>query len=499
MREDKGQEKSMIVIGGGIAGLSCGIYSQLNGYKVQIVDLHTKPGGQCTAWKRKGFRFDYCLHWVVGTARGPFFDIWRETGALTKDVEIVDHEVSAKFIDENGETFYLYTDVERWEQYLIALAPDDRIPIRKMCKAMRKTFVLDPFANPPGMRSATEVLSKVKMLPLLSIWMKHSKQATRDYFVKLGFKNEKLLRFFNALYAEEDFSAVVFLMMLAWFGQKNAGYPMGGSEPFTARMAQRFRELGGEFVLGKRAEEILVDHGKAVGVRLESDELLHADYVVSAADGYNTIYGLLGGRFVTPQITDAYDNWKLFSPFVQASFGLNKVYDTDSVTQFFMAKGRRIGVTTLESGYSVMNYSFDKTMAPEGKSVMVMRFDSPWDLWKDMDQESYLEEKKLVEKQCMELLEALFPGISNETEVVDVATPRTGVRYTGVWQGAYEGFLPSSRNLGKSIDMTLPGLENFYMAGQWLYPGGGVPPAGQSGKWVAQKICKRDKRKFRVQ
>ena len=53
-----------------------------------------------------------------------------------------------------------------------------------------------------------------------------------------------------------------------------------------------------------------------------------------------------------------------------------------------------------------------------------------------------------------------------------------------------------SMGLGNSIDKTLPGLDGFYMIGQWVEPGGGLPPAAQSGRNVTQIICKRDKRKF---
>jgi phytoene dehydrogenase-like protein len=55
-------EKSIIIIGAGIAGLSAGCYGQMNGYKTQIFEIHDKPGGVCTAWERKGYTFDGCLH-----------------------------------------------------------------------------------------------------------------------------------------------------------------------------------------------------------------------------------------------------------------------------------------------------------------------------------------------------------------------------------------------------------------------------------------------------
>jgi len=54
-------EKSIIIIGAGLAGLSAGCYGQMNGYRTQIFEMHTTPGGLCTSWKRKGYTFDGCI------------------------------------------------------------------------------------------------------------------------------------------------------------------------------------------------------------------------------------------------------------------------------------------------------------------------------------------------------------------------------------------------------------------------------------------------------
>jgi phytoene dehydrogenase-like protein len=128
-----------------------------------------------------------------------------------------------------------------------------------------------------------------------------------------------------------------------------------------------------------------------------------------------------------------------------------------------------------------------------------MRYESPWDLWRNITDEEYKSEKEQIEKDATVLLGKHFPGILDDVEVVDVATPVTDVRYTGVWKGSYEGFLPSSKNLMDNINPALPGLKKFYMAGQWLCPGGGLPPAGQSGKWAVQYICKEEKLRFKTQ
>jgi phytoene dehydrogenase-like protein len=81
-------------------------------------------------------------------------------------------------------------------------------------------------------------------------------------------------------------------------------------------------------------------------------------------------------------------------------------------------------------------------------------------------------------------------------EVTDIASPNTFIRYTGNWQGSYEGFLLTAKNMSQRNLMTLPRLQNFYMAGQWVAPGGGLPAGLITARIVVKKICKRDGKKF---
>lgn len=284
--------------------------------------------------------------------------------------------------------------------------------------------------------------------------------------------------------------------MLGWFNRNNAGYIKGGSYPLAQRMVERYLELGGKISYKKRVDKIIVEQDRARGVRLTDGTLIHADWVISAADGYSTIFSMLEGRYLSKEIDHAYKNWNLFMPFVQVSFGIGKQIPSDSPIILNFSRGQQIGMIPLDFGYSLMNYSYDDTMAPEGKTTLVMRYESPWALWKNLEGEAYRREKERIKVDATACLEQLYPGISQHIEVIDVATPKTDVRYTGVKDGAYEGFMPTRENIMKSLKMTLPGLRNFYMAGQWLIPGGGLPPAAQTGKWVVQLICKNQNRRF---
>ena len=296
-----------------------------------------------------------------------------------------------------------------------------------------------------------------------------------------------------------DFSALAFIMMFAWFNEKNAGYLIGGSLPMAKRMTDKFLKLGGTLRTRQRVTKIIVEKNTAQGVILAEGTEINADYVISAADGHSTIFDMLEGKFMNDKILKAYEKWALFTPIVQVSFGISTGIRSDSPVESWMIKDQMIGRTKTKNGYSLMNYCFDNTMAPKGKTVIVMRYESAWDLWKDISAEEYKAEKENIEKDARMLMEKRFPGISPNIEVVDVATPITDVNYTGVWKGSYEGFMPSSKNLMDNLSSTLPGLKKFYMAGQWLFPGGGLPPAGQSGKWAVQYICKEEKIGFKNQ
>ena len=473
--------------------------ARLNGFDSEIIEMHSVTGGQCTAWDRKGYRFDYCLHWLVGTRKGPFNDIWKETGVLNENVEIIDHEVHTKIFDQDGREFIIYTNLNKWEEYLCKLAPEDTVKIKKMCNDMRKSAFLQPYSDPPGLRKPGQTITSLfKMMPVMILFMKYGRKSCDEYFRKLGFTNETLKSFFNTIYGSRDFSALAFIMMFAWFNQKNAGYLIGGSLPMAKRMTNRYMELGGRLSTRVRVNKIVVENDTAKGVILSDGTEIKADYVISAADGHSTIFDMLGGRYLTKKISNAYKNWELFTPIVQVSFGINKVVDTEVPVETWIIKDQMIGRTRTINGFSIMNYCFDPTMAPEGKSVIVMRFDSPWELWKDIDSGEYKKEKALIERDSRAILEKRYPGISANIEVFDVATPVTDVKYTGVWKGSYEGFMPSSKNLMDNLSPVLPGLKKFYMAGQWLFPGGGLPPAGQSGKWAIQYICKDERRVFRT-
>ena len=130
-------QKTILIIGAGIAGLSAGCYAQMNGYQSHIFELHELPGGLCTAWERKGYTFDGCLHYLFGSGQGqPFNDLWQELGAL-QGRTIINHEEYQRITD-GEKTLMVYADPDRLEQHLCDLSPADAALIRRFCEGVRQ-------------------------------------------------------------------------------------------------------------------------------------------------------------------------------------------------------------------------------------------------------------------------------------------------------------------------------------------------------------------------
>ena len=196
---------------------------------------------------------------------------------------------------------------------------------------MRKSASLEPFALAPELRSPFDYIRILpKMLPVINVVRKFGRLTCQEYFDKLNFKSERIKSIFFSLYGNRDFSALAFIFMLGWFNQKNAGYIKGGSYPLAQRMVEKFEKLGGKLLFSKKAEKIIVENNDAKGVLLTDGTTIPADFVISAADGYSTIFKMLDAKYISKEIDFAYKNWELFTPIVQVSFGVNKSIPTES-------------------------------------------------------------------------------------------------------------------------------------------------------------------------
>lgn len=490
-------QKSIIIIGAGLGGLSAGIYSRMNGFQTSIFEMASHSGGQCASWRRSGYTFDCCIHHLMGCSpKSRLNRIWSEIGALPAKMVYPKECVSAA--DPNGKLFVDYYDPKKLEEELCALAPQDKKVIHEYIEGIR-LFSRHDLMGDIIMGGVPGIL---KNLPLLLKSMKWFKTSMKDFADR--FSDPFLKKAFPLLvYSLPDMPVFMHLVRHACGINGDIAWPQGASRTLVDGIETKYKGLGGSIHYGQRVVKILVRENRAAGVRLEDGTEHFADYVISDADGRKTLLEMLDGKFMDDRLhgycKEPADetNWA-----VHVFLGVNRDLSKEpsSLVQLLDEPVTIAGheLNSLE----MQIYGFDPTFAPSGKGVIKAELVSSYSYWKKLaeNHKDYEAEKQKVASQVIEILEKHFPGITGQVETVDVPTILTWERFMGGTHGFCNGPFKEFgfSSMLHSDDGTVPGLENFYFAGIWATSMGATFMNALSGKKAVQKICKDEKIKFQV-
>jgi phytoene dehydrogenase-like protein len=423
--------KRVIIIGAGISGLCAGSYLQMNGYNTEIFELHNVPGGLCTAWKRKGYTFDFCIHWLVGSSPSDsFYALWNELIDMSR-LQFVNHEVFFQMEDAEGNVLRVFTDVNRLELEMKRVAPEDTGLIEEFIGGVRKFL---PFSY--SVDKAPEVMNPfdgLKMMaripPYFKAFRKWERMTAKEFASRC---NNPLLRSTILHMFSPDTSVFFLLMTLVSMHKKAAGYPIGGSRNFAALIEEKYRTLGGTINYNSKVEKVLVEDGCCKGIQLENGDIHMADIIISAADGYSTIFKLLDGRYVNAKLCGYYggqnENLTVFPSLVFVSLGIARTFDKEPHDLVFPLKKHLVvddSISYRDLPVRILN--FDPTLASAGKTpITVMLGTYNHEFWvklKQDDEEKYIREKERIATEVIEALEGRFGNIKSTIEVTDVSTP----------------------------------------------------------------------------
>ncbi|MHB0937900.1 MAG: phytoene desaturase family protein [Armatimonadota bacterium] len=490
-------QKSIIIIGAGMGGLAAGIYGQLNGFSTQIFEMHALPGGQCAAWKRKGYTFDGCIHHLMGCRPDSrLFKLWEELGAMPRELCTTEDCVSVWAPD--GREFRDYYDPARLRDHLLTLAPADRPVIEHYLRGIELASRRDIgeamiFDGMPGLLRAAPLLWRMRSY--LKPTLKQYAERFTDPLLRAGFPLVE--------YSMPD--APLFLHVMKHANGTTGGikWPAGGALAFARSIEQRYLSLGGQVHYKQKVTRILTEGHRTVGIVLEDGTEVRADYVISNADGRKTIMEMLGGRFTNETIRawcaepDDLTNWA-----VHVFLGVNRDLSKEpSALVMLLEKPMEIAGQACHH-IELQTYGFDPSMAPPGKGVIKAELFSTYSYWKALaaDRARYEEEKERIADTVIGLLEPRFPGLRGQVEAVDVPTLLTWERYMGGTHG-FANMPKKPFNVFKSLsaggmETTLPGLERFHFAGAWATSAGALFMNALSGRVVLQAICKEEGKRF---
>ena len=530
-----GKKPSLIIIGGGISGLSAGCYAAMNGFSVTVLEMHDKPGGCCTSWDRRGYTFDPCISWLNGSGNDnndELSEVWRELNTFDgKTINQVEIFNTVSFDD--GTNIQFYCDPDKLESHLLNISPKDASHIKKYCRYVRdfrKCSRHFPFLKAQGLRNFWDKTRMMyHLLPYMRTFTKTMSTTVEEFAAE--FKHPKLREAFRyiLLDAVKGLPLLPSCINVANAADKNAGVPAGGSLSISRALEKRLLELGGSIRYKTYVEKINIKNDITQGVTLRSGEVMISDFIIGASDGYNQIYNMTGGKYRTDTIDEAFSSFEnspgdIFPGTVCMFLGVDDDYThLPSFSTFILTDEERKSLPGLhESGINVQIRSkLFPDSAPNGKSVIYISFLSDYGYWDSLNKDKktiktspeekskeektnrhtrrkrsveYRKTKKILADKIIQVLEKRQPGLKEKIEYVDLATPLTCQRYTGNRNGSIFGWTPLTTINDKIEDEfcrlkgKLPGLQGFYMAGHWL-GNGGVTRAAHSGRHAIQYIC----------
>ena len=483
----------IIIVGGGVAGLTAGIVARLNGYDAAVCEKHTVAGGNLTGWNRGGYHIDNCIHWLTGT--NPVTDqyrLWVETGALGEGVEVYQADALYTY-ERNGASLALSRDVNRLHADMLALSPSDEREIASFIRAVKAAKTIIEVSAKSNDQKATGP----ELAASLPILLRYHRMTTRE----LGrrFRHPVLQGFTECLFVE-GFGALGLLVAIATFCSDNGGVPCGGSFAMAQRMTERFRSLGGELICGAAVTGIQRRHRRAVGVTLDNGTVIPADDVILAVDPAFAFGQLLDASYMPLPLQKLYDHPRVsrFSSFHCAfACETNDLPFTGEMIFPFSASLQK----KLRSRYLILReYSHEEGFSPKGTALLqTMHYctedECRYFIRLKERPEDYRALKAEFAGEITAMIEARDPQLRGKLRCIDTWTPATYRRFTGADVGSYMGFVFPPKLNPVFMSGKIKGLDNVFLATQWQQVPGGLPVAAKAGEAAVKAIMKRDQKR----
>jgi len=485
------------IIGGGISGLTAGIYAMKAGFDAEIYESHTTAGGLCSGWKRNGYPVAGGVHWLTGVNKNSaLHKMWEDIDAINENTEIYNHDVLVSC--KNEETYHhIYTNLTKLEEEFLSISPEDAEATKELIRAIKIHQGL-----PVPVEKPIDFMEEMEKLIFFLPYMKAEKAfptagiSISDYASR--FSSAVIRELLFSVFPKTDISVQTLFKWLAINCSGDAGFPISGFGAMAQRIKNKFEKLGGKIFFDSKVRKIIVTNRVTTGVELENGTTVSTDYVVSTASP-DVLY------------SDLLDN-EYKDLYFEKRFGSSTDHPTLSLTLipllidmdmskfpkrlFFTPKHAILMNNTEIKHLKINHYGFDSTFCQNGKTLAeVFLHYSEYEYWRDLKASSpqkYKEAKEKIAEHIIAEIEIIYPETQGKIKLLDVATPLTFQRYTSNFRGSYVPFCITPNIEYENHSGVVPGVKNLYLAGQWVFPDGGLPMAAIGGKYAVQRICNQE-------
>ena len=459
---------SLIVVGGGIAGLSTALSWCLtrDARREPVLVLEKEPtvGGCVTTFARKGWRFD-TVQIIPETGDllayfGLEMPLYRYTGHYAR-LFLADPATRRCRI------LPVAADLPDFRNELLRRYPEDH-------RAIRRFFdygegLLEELKH---LKTEPTLLQGVSLLFRCPKIIGQSGRTYRTYLDSFGFRSSELLEFLDIFSSFSGLSGnrcAALLTACAGLTTLHGAYrPEKGFITFPQAMGKRLEELGGDIRTRSRVDEILLEEGRVAGVRCGAD-VYRASRVVCSPDTFRTFGELLGpqdrakmkGRW-SRKLAAARPSPSSFT----IHLGLDESID-------LAGSGFDCGYNVLTTGRDAHEQAFDMwergdylrdenrfhlaVISPSavcgGKPTLIIHVVpaamADWKELRERDYDAYCRRKAEFAQWYIDRVEQyMLPGLRSAVRYMDVATPATYERYLGSTDGANFDMLPVPSNFG---------------------------------------------------
>lgn len=517
-RHEPRDRYDVIVIGAGIGGLFAAARLANSGRRVLVVDRHYVPGGNATLFRRKGYVFDVGLHYIGDAHEGGFFPTALEDCGV-RGLQFRQMDDDLEEVHFPDETFTIPRQLAVFEERLLERFPDEKKGITRYIRFLKQA---------ERMQQADASGSKLKMVgglvrsPLIAQYG----MRTFGEFLDSCTKNERLRTIICAqsgtyAVAPSRVSSVLHAGLQNHYFRSGGWYPEGGGQELSDRLADAIEDQGGDVRLITEAREIIVENGRARGVRVFNkhfgERTISASAVISNADLAFTFNELVPAHAQTDKIK-RYADYEMALPLFTVFLGVDLppeelpwgnrnvwYYGSDDLEGEYakLEAGELPTDPFLYISTASLKDPDNTELAPEGMSnleVMTLapRAGSAWGVPDDApadhayaDSAVYQEKKALFEERILATFAKLYPEVHARIVFKESASPQTHRRYINSTGGGAYGFsaLPSQflhHRPGPSTE-----IEGLYICGASCRAGHGIVGAAMSGMQAARALIRR--------
>jgi all-trans-retinol 13,14-reductase len=291
----------VIIIGSGIGGLTTAALLAKLGKRVCVLEQHYTAGGYTHSYEREGYEWDVGVHYI-GEVHKPWSTIRRVFDVIS-DGQLQWAPMDAHYdrIVIGEQTYDYVAGREEFKAEMRRHFPDEGVALDRYVDLLSEVSAKVPrfFAGQALPRSVGVLYSKLRRLWLPDYFFK----TTREVLEGLT-SNQQLIGVLTAQWGDYGLppaeAAFVMHAMVAKHYITGGNYPVGGASKIAETIIPVIEAAGGHVFNYAGVDKVLVENGRAVGVRLQKDAVeIRAPQIVSCA-GLVPTYT----RLLEPQVAE---------------------------------------------------------------------------------------------------------------------------------------------------------------------------------------------------